>query len=110
MSISSPSDGKVVPPTNDDVESRRVGAANETSLAFIGGRRHSWMLSASTQPPPVRTLATGIRKKKQVSKSLAKNLPLRTTIKDAVSLDQNQNQAQEPNGPGEPAEVFNTSR
>lgn len=108
MSISSPSDGKVIPPPNDDVESRRVGAANETSLAFIGGRRHSWMQSGSTLPPVVRTHATGIRKKKQPSKTLAKNIPLRTIIKDNMTPEQNQAQGLKVSG--EAAEALNTSR
>lgn len=89
MSISTPSNGKNAPPCDNDAESRRIGAANKTSLAFIGGQQPTWMLSSSASSLPTKS-PTGIRKKKHFSKPVPPRLSLDKIINATVSVQQGQ--------------------
>ncbi|KAG8420800.1 hypothetical protein J3458_002727 [Metarhizium acridum] len=89
MSISTPSNGKNAPPCDHDAESRRIGAANETSLAFIGGHQPTWMLSSSASSLPTKC-PTGIRKKKHFSKPVPNKLSLEKIINATVPVRQAQ--------------------
>ncbi|EFZ02969.2 MIZ/SP-RING zinc finger [Metarhizium robertsii ARSEF 23] len=89
MSISTPSNGKNAPPCDNDAESRRIGAANKTSLAFIGGHQPTWMLSSSASSLPTKS-PTGIRKKKHFSRPVPPRLSLDKIINATVSVQQGQ--------------------